>query len=266
MAGKHPNLHNNLEYAVGNFRPILQRLRIRQETSVGTPVFLASFPNLWDYNVEKWVITILKTNLHDQNIKAKFLSQYHKNTGIMECYIILDNIFYANAKTPNEIRKAIGVHEFCHFLALIYAGISTTEENLQKRLRERLSKIVDELTNEQVLKLYLLLNKARPFSDDFSDFEQTKDDHFRLGCENLDLSYTDLFRNFLLSRQMFDEYFSQQSKEKFLSLLRSEEPQDALDFYLGIAKNIATEKWLTENFSRNQAIDILLKYYIDELK
>jgi hypothetical protein len=87
MAESRPSIHNNLEYAVGSFRPILQRLRIRHGGSIGIPVFLASFPNLWAYNnIGKWVIAILRANLSDPNIKAKFLSQYHRNTGIMECY------------------------------------------------------------------------------------------------------------------------------------------------------------------------------------
>jgi len=266
MGGKQPSIHNNLEYAVDYFRPILQRLRIRHEASVGTPVFLASFPQLWTLsNINKWVITIIKTNLNDTNCKAKFLSQYHKNSGIMECYMVLDDVFFKKGVASNEIRKAIAVHEFCHFLALVYASISTTEELLQEKLRERLSRIVDVLTDEQVLKLYQLLNKVKPFSDDFSNFEQTKDDHFRLNCEDLDLSYTDLFKNFLLSRQMFDEYFSQKDKEEFDRLLKSGKAQDASDLYFNIAKKIAGEKWLPESFAINQAVDILMKFYLPEL-
>jgi hypothetical protein len=65
---------------------------------------------------------------------------------------------------------------------------------------------------------------------------------------------------------MFDEYFSQQDKKKFIGLLQSENAQDALDFYFGIAKGIASEKWLPENFAKNQAIDILMKYYLTELR
>jgi len=265
MAEKLPGITSNLGSAVVCFRPILQRLRIRHGDSVGVPVFLASFPQLWGFNnISKWVITILKTNLVDS--KAKFFSQYHKNSGIMECYIILDEIFFVEAKVPKETRKAVAIHEFCHFLALIYAGISTTEEVLQNKLRERLSKIVDALTNEQVLKLYQLLNEVPIFKDDFSTFEQTKDDHFRLDCEDLDLSYTDLYKNFLLSKWMFDDYFFKKDKEKFFSLLQSGKTQDALDLYLGIARKIAREKWLPEKFALNQAIDILLKFYLTELK
>lgn len=258
-----PSITNDLEYAVDYFRPILQSLQIRQGI-FDRPVFLSAFPHLWSLdNIGKWVITVLRANLVDS--KAKFMSQYHKKSGLMECYIIIDDACLINAKVPNEIRKAVTVHEYCHFLALIYASISTTEENLSQRLRERLSKIVDALTNDQVLKLYQLLNTVRPLGDDFATFEQTKDDHFRLNCENLDLSYTDLFKNFLLSRQMFDSFFPEKDKERFSLLLRSGNIQDAFDLYIDIAKKIATDKWLPENFAINQSIDILQKFYLGEL-
>ena len=111
-----PGFNTDLESAVICFRPILQRLKIRQGVT-GLPVFLSLFPHLWNLNKNCiWVITVLKANMTDS--RAKFLSQYHKKSKIMECYIILSDFCFVNVKVPNEIRKAIMVHEFCHFLAL----------------------------------------------------------------------------------------------------------------------------------------------------
>jgi hypothetical protein len=183
----------------------------------------------------------------------------------MECYIILDEICFTEAKVPNEIRKAVGVHEFCHFLALIYACISTTEKVLMERLKIRLSKIVDNLTNDHVIKLYQALNKIKPSSDEFSNFELIRDDHFRLGYEDLDLSYSDLFKNFLLSHQMFDEFFDKENREIFFNLLKGDKLQNALELYFEVARKIAGEKWLPENFAKNQAIDILIKFYLRDI-
>jgi hypothetical protein len=257
--------NNDLEKAVACFRPILQELDIKNISSIGTPVLLGSylFPNFKKVKgINKWVITILKANLIDG--RAKFLSQYDKTSGIMENYIILDNVLYVDAKVPNILRKAVVVHEFCHFLALVYACITVSEGNFQEILKSRLSKIVDVLTNEQTLKLYQLLNRVKQLSDDFASFEQTRDDHFRLNCEDLELSYSDLFRNFLLSRQLFDEYFSNNEKENFYNLLQGGQTQNALDLYLNIARNIAEEKWLSKEFAENQAINILIKFYIHQ--
>jgi hypothetical protein len=263
MVNQRPSFTTDLECAVDYFRPILQRLRIRQGAT-GCPVFLSAFPQLWNIeNNGKWVITVLKANLVDT--KARFLSQYHKHSKIMECFIIMDETCFVNAKVPNEIRKAVVVHEFCHFIALIYACNSTSEEVLAERLKERLSKTIDELNNKQVLKLYQFLNKMRSL-DDFAAIEQTKDEHFRLNCEDLDLSYSDLFKNFLLSHQMFNEFFKKEDRERFRNLILSEKMEEAYNFYVDIAKHIAQEKWLTENFAVNQAIDILMKFYLHELE
>jgi hypothetical protein len=65
---------------------------------------------------------------------------------------------------------------------------------------------------------------------------------------------------------MFDEYFSNEDKENFFSLLSSGRTEEALDCYIDIAKIIAKEKWLPERFAINQAIDILMKFYLTELK
>lgn len=257
--------NSDLEKAVACFRPVLKKLNTKDMSPTGTPVLLGSksFPNLRKVkSIRKWIITILRTDLIDS--RAKFISQYDKASGIMENYIILDNVFYVKAMVPNILRKAVVVHEFCHFLALIYACITVSEGTFQETLKERLSKIVDVLTNDQTLKLYQLLNKVKQLSDDFASFEQTRDDHFRLKCEDLELSYSDLFRNFLLSHQMFDEYFSPDEKESFYQMLQSGRTQDALDLYLNIARRIAEEKWLSKEFAENQAINILLNFYIHQ--
>jgi len=259
-----PGYNTDLESAVACFRPILQRLRIRQGVTE-LPVFLSSFPHLWNLNKNcTWLITILKTKM-PEDCRAKFVSQYHSEAKIMECYIILSDIFFVDAKVPNEIRKAVVVHEFCHFLALIYASASTSEEILQKRLKERLAKTIDELTNDQVLKLYQLLNKVRPMNDndDFTTFEQTRDDHFRLNCEYLDLSYTDLFKNLLLSRQMINDFFTREDVERFHNYLQNDNAQEAINMYIDIAIEISQEKWLPESFAINQSINILRKYGVN---
>jgi len=260
-------INTDIEKAVTVFRPVLQELNMRDSSSIGIPVLLASpiFPNLRKIkNISNWILVILKTNLHDGS-RAKFLSQYDKSTGIMKSYIIIDQLLYVETIVPHITRKLVVVHEFCHFLSQIYACLSTSDDKFQEMLKKRLSKIVDVLTNEQAFKLYQLVNQYKRIGKNITSLEETRDDHFRLSCEDLELSYTDLFKNFLLSRKLFDEYFNNNDRELFFTLLRNGQTQDALNLYIGIAKRIAEEKWLAEEFAVNQAIDILLKFYINEI-
>jgi len=260
-------INTDIEKALAVFRPVLQELNMRDSSLIGTPVLLASplFPNLRKAkNIRKWILVILKTNLHDGS-RAKFLSQYDKSTGIMKSYIIIDQILYVETKVPHITRKLVVVHEFCHFLSQVYACLSVSDNVFQEILKNRLSKIVDVLTNEQAFKLYQLVNKYKQIGKNIASLEETKDDHFRLYCEDLELSYTDLFKNFLLSRELFDEYFNNNDRQSFFILLRSGRTQEALDLYISIATRIAEEKWLAEEFAVNQAIDILMDFYINEI-
>ena len=264
MAARRPNINTDIDQAIGFFRPILQRLRIRDNDHAGEPVFMESFPHLWSYNLDGWAIVVIRANLKDPKVRAKFVAQYIG--GRMTCYIILDEVLYVDSRVTNEERKMVAVHEFCHFVALAYASIcSTTEELLLERLKKRLSKVVDELTDDDVLKLFQFLDTQGPFENGFSEFEHTRDSHFRLGYEDLDLSYEELFKNFMMSRQMFDEYFSEEEKKEFVELFHGKGVSSAMSLYLNIAKQIAVEKWFPEKFAINRAIDILTKSYFKEL-
>jgi hypothetical protein len=61
-------------------------------------------------------------------------------------------------------------------------------------------------------------------------------------------------------------FFATKSANFFFDLLKSGNTGDAINTYLRIAEKIAKEKWLTKQFAVNQAIDILMKFYLVELK
>ena len=84
---------------VGGQESAFAALDAIQESTIGTPVLLASFPQLWPLgDLKNWVITVMKTKLVGS--RAKFMSQYHKVTRVMECFIILDTAFFVGAKVP----------------------------------------------------------------------------------------------------------------------------------------------------------------------
>jgi len=177
----------------------------------------------------------------------KLVSQYGKDK-VMECHIVLSDTLFNDTRDSKELRKAAVVHEFCHFLALIYGSVSISEEKFQIQLRERLSKKIDLLTNEDAQKILAFLQAKKQVTD-FSVFEQIKDTHFRLTYEDLELSYADLFSHFLLSRQLIGEYFLKEDRKNFTNLVREGKTQDAYNLYIDIIKKIAEEKWLPENFA-----------------
>ncbi|MDR2543126.1 MAG: hypothetical protein LBC80_06735 [Treponema sp.] len=270
MKGSHKFI-SELGYAIDTFRPVLKYLQIKK--GVDGFACLSYFPNLRKIDsIKEWEIVLLITDLkhnlksNDNPIAHLLFKAKKNNKNFIRCYIVMDKIYFIkneNLKVNKETRITIFVHEFMHFLSYIYARINNRKfffEILYKRLSEK----IDNLNNKQILELQQFLDKLKPI-DDFTNSKYTDDNHFRLGKEDTLLNYSDLYRNFLLSRQLFDEYFNKHDKDKFSSLWQKEEYGEAIGLYKNIAKQIAQEEWLTENFAINQAFSILKEYYVYEL-
>jgi hypothetical protein len=263
MAMNISRITHDLDYAVDCFGPVLQSLQIKEKPT-GIPIFLSIFPSLRNIDkIDKWSITVLQADLKDST-KAKFVSQYRKKSGTMNCFIILDKTLYLKIRVSNETRKIVITHMFCHFLAFFFASITNNENIFNERLKERLFKNIDSMSNEKVLELYQFLDKIRP-QEDFAFQEQTRDEHFRLGIEQISMEYADLFKNLLLPRKMFDEYFSKEDREKVRELFHAEKHKEIFGLLNDLAKNIAREEWLPENFAVNQVIYIFSNFYINKL-
>lgn len=118
------------------------------------------------------------------------------------CYIVIQNALY---KKSLEYVKFVGVHEFCHFMAIVYSITSTSIEKQREFLLNRLKTKVDELSLDSLNKFIMALD-AKENVDKLPDFA---DEHFRLNCEGDTISYALLFRHFMLSKELFEEYFTE---------------------------------------------------------
>jgi hypothetical protein len=78
------------------------------------------------------------------------------------------------------------------------------------------------------------------------------------------LSYADLFRNFLLSRKMFDGYFSIENQKTVHDLFLKGNNREAYDFYINLTNDLPEREWLPKNFVVNQALYILQNFYFKE--
>ncbi|WP_461246030.1 hypothetical protein [Treponema sp. R6D11] len=249
---------NDLEYIIDNFSPVLNELQKNQSS----PIFLSSFSNLKNLNnVSNWVITLLKANLY--NGKVTQVLKYNEKHGILQFYIILDEGLFEDARETKELKNIIIVHEFIHFLALFYASISSSENNFHQILIERLSQTSNATPNENIFKLHKFLTEGNLIDDSYS-YEQVNDAHFRIGIEKMPLDYAELFRNFLLSRQMLDKYFSHEKRNIFFNLFKEHKNEEAQDLLNEIINKTAKEEFLPITFVANQTIDLIIKYYSDK--
>jgi len=255
MTGEINKIKNDLEYVIDIFSPVLYKLQDNN-----SPIYLSSFADFIDFkDIGNLVISLLKANLDSR--KAMNIIRYNEKHDILHFYIILDELIYKNSK---EIKKIIIVHEFIHFLSVFYACIDAKDINSRRKILERLNKTsLDETNNEKTFELYKVLNESK-LIDEFYSYEQVNDSHFRIGKDSISLDYSELFRNFLFSRKMFEKYFNSEKRKQFFILLKESKTDKANKLFNNILDDIVKNEILPKNFVFKQVSDMVMKFYANE--
>jgi len=249
-------IKSDIEYILDIFRPVLDKLQGNNEG----PIYLSSFTDFINFKDSgNWVISLLKANLISE--KAMHMVTYNEKHDILHFYIILDELIYKNSK---EIKKIVIVHEFIHFLSVFFACIDAKDKNSRRKLFERLSKSLSDGTkNEKIFELNKILNSSK-LVNDFYNYEQVNDNHFRIGIENIPLDYSELFKNFLFSRKMLDQYFNSEKRKIFFNLLKKSRNDKANKLLNNIMDKIVKNEFLPKEFVFKQVSDIIMEFYANE--
>lgn len=239
--------------AVRFFRPVLAKLNIRNADKQ-KPVYLAEFDHLDFLNMDYCVVTVLLADMKD----TKGLFFCRKTEQICYFYIVINVSLYKDENL--EKVKMVGVHEFCHFMALLYSLSATVIEHQRDVMTERLSQKIDELNNKSLDRFYSALNN---FEKDNDYVPELDDDHFRLGYEGNTADYDVLLKNFLISKELFDEYFTPEKQEKFRKLMDTTDDAQigkALLLFSETVNAVAKAKSIPRNFAFKQAISWVKEY------
>jgi len=204
------------------------------------------FDELADLNVDECSIQFAVGQIDAPGI---FLIKYTKQ-GLLRAYIILNqNLYNSQSKGMKEIRKIAGVHEFLHFIAIIYVASIVGSPSLRSVLLGRLQKNVDRLLGPDLLVLYYALSGK--INSKYSLPELT-DKHFRLGCEGNTPDYEMLFYHFLFSRELFESYFDENLQSRFKNLIGMGEQDGATKLLMETLQKASDDKDVPFTTARNQ--------------
>ena len=237
--------------AVRFFRPLLAALNIRNKSEQDI-VYLAEFDHLDFLDLDNCVVTVLTANLE----QAGGLFFCRKENGYIHCYIVVQDSLY---RGNMEIVKVVGVHEFCHFMAILYSLTATSIERQREILSEKKKKKVDDLSMDSLNRFF----KALASDDLLRDIPELEDEHYRLQCEGPTINYEILFRHFMFSKELFEKYFTDFDREKFKSLVNSdndEETAHALELFQSKVKQASEEKAVPYKLAFKQALSWVKDY------
>jgi len=238
---------NDPKVAVRIFRPILQELKVRDSTG-HKPVFIVGFDDLAFLGLDEFSIQFAVGNIDAPGI---FLVK-HTKQGLLRAYIILNsNLYESHSNGIKQIRKIAAVHEFVHFVAILYVATVTKTLTLRSTLLQRRNNSVEKLWGPTLLELYYALSGEKT-DPNYTPPELT-DAHFRIGYEGPTPDYEVLFLHFMFSRELFETYFNKAKQSEFKTLYSEKSTRnEAIELLLGELKKAADEKDVPLDTARNQ--------------
>jgi len=241
--------------AVRLFRPILQKLKVRNEIG-HDPIFLAAFDDMAFLNLDEFSIQFATGSIDSAGL---FIIR-HTKQGLLRAYIILNKSLYTNmtqadnqSKKLKEICKIAGVHEFVHFIAIIYVVTVTKRAELRSTLLQRLQKTIAKMWGPNLLELYYALS-GEPMVGGYEPPELT-DSHFRLGYEGKTPDYEVLFLHFMFSRELFETYFDTNKQRQFKEFYKTGQADNAFKLLLNTLETAVADKDVPYNTAKNQLFE-----------
>lgn len=242
--------------AVSFFRPVLAKLNLRDREKQ-EPVYLAEFDHLDILQLNNVVVTVLIADLKKSG--GLFFCRRTNTNTLTYCYIVINASLYK--ETNLQKVKVAGVHEFCHFMAIIYTLTATTIEHQRDILLKRLSKKVDDLGLDSLNRFYEALGNTCRAESDVPEYD---DEHFRLGCEGKTVDYDVLFKYLLFSKELFEEFFTKEKQTDFRIFMEKtddDSTKKALELYITAKDAAAKAKDIPERLAFHQSL-IWVKDYL----
>ena len=216
-----PSLYReDAKEAVKIFRPLLIDLNVREGTGL-LPIFIVNYDALDFLKLDEFSVQFA---IGDIDAEGLFFVKYTRQK-LLRAYIILNrNLYNSQGKWKREIRKIAAIHEFVHFIAVVYLANSIGSGSLRSKLLNRLRRTVDRLWGPDLLELYYALSGKKRKSNNIPP--ELTDSHFRLGDEGETPDYDILFYYFMFSRELFEAYFNQELQNQFKTLYAAQATRD----------------------------------------
>ena len=242
------------DWATKIFRPLLKDLDIAHLTSGNVQILTADYKAFIKYHMDNCVVVVCCHPLTKEHHQGLFIWQYNKEENFYALYIVLNT----NLKTDIVARKAVSVHEYVHCVAAMLAFSRLDTKELIDILYSRMSKRFHVLTSIDVDKILKDLNEKDACNP--PDLDTFDDPHFRIEWEDFQASYAELYRNLLLSYELFceDGFFDVARKKEFFQCLLQQKSDEAIGILSKAIGSVALCKRLDKGFVFQRVMRVFL--------
>jgi len=242
------NIERTIDWAVKVFRPVLKELHIGQLSSKPYNYVLGGdYPALIRENMANCLLIVQKCKFLNPSNAGLFIWRYKESKKSYVLYILLSEKLFEQNTLP-VIRKNISTHEFVHCIAamMTFSRLQTVLliRNLQNKLAKRFH------CSEQFDGVNILNNLRNSFKENEPEPKIFDDAHFRTGDEDFQPLYSDLYKNLLLSYDLFCEkgFFDDTQKKKYYKYQKENNLEAMVKMLKELIKSLSEKKALDINF------------------
>lgn len=247
------NSNRNVEWAVETFRPLLKALKLQYIGTKPTYVKAADFRNLIVKGMGRCIIAVQRQKIADGQ-KGYCVFIHNKELDLYILSIVIDESLFSDDSHDNRVqRKALGIHEFVHCVAIMMSVslLGTGPNPLIERLKQILSEKLTVTTSEDFTALLQALGSIATDSEP-PKISMFNDKHFRTTFEDFPDDYADLYLNFLFSYKLLREIIDDEKIETFKQLIIAKESVRLAQFLNDILTELIEVKALEKEFVRQR--------------
>jgi hypothetical protein len=248
------------------FRPLLQMLDVQHIPP--PPDFTVVYLDRREWIIQgmgKCILVIEQKDLPG-NIGGMLVTSHDNELDYFRLHILINSNLCAKTTIEARIEQKIAaIHEFTHAIATLSAISRVRSKDLIKKLKEKFKTKVHAIYYDDIKQVAAELSNSLSIKiNNLGKPERRKyfpDKHFRLGFEDIPVSYPVIFEALLLSREMLFEYFTEDTVQLMCNTLSRRDGRAFSRVVTPITLRIAADKALTVQFVAARILEIFLPIY-----
>jgi len=172
---------------------------------------------------------------------------------------INNTLFVSNNPALREKRKRTIIHEFTHCIAAFLSiGRIKTEPLLDRLVNKLVARVkMNVMTHYQMI-LSQIGNASSTVTYALGIYP---DEHFRLGYEDFDDSFSTLYKNLILDRKIFEKYFTEDRRNEFFKELKKRNIPGTLTILNAACADLIAKEAISADFVNLRLREEFLSYY-----
>jgi len=255
--------YHDVQWAIKHFRPLLDKINIDsipQEPNYQEEL-LSDTKQFIKLGMEDCVLNICRKNFNI-TVNGFYTFSYTEHEGQQIFFLniyINNNLFVSNNPALREKRRRTIIHEFTHCVAAFLSlGRIKTKQLLDGLVNRLATRVKINITNHYQMLLSQIGNASVAVTYALGIYP---DEHFRLGYEDFDDSFSILYKNFILDRKLFEKYFTEDMRDEFFKEMKKKNIGGAVTILNAACANLISKEAISADFVNLRLREEFLGYY-----